>query len=296
MLRNQINKLPLFFVCLWFVSCTEVIDMGYTTEDEKLVVDAKIMDVDTVQYVKLTKININPDVDGIVSPISNAIVQVNNVLFSESTDSAGLYIAPDEFIGVNGQAYKLIIRNTGILGDNNNDLYEAEALMPGKIVMDSVKAQYYNMPQFGLKGYMLKCWAWDPPEQNFFLFKAWRNGVLLTDSLFEYEYSDDFVFNGNYINGANCQFLSDSKQDEYVLEGDTLELEIDNIDRPYFDYLYSAQTVYWGSNPMFGGPPANAISNISNGAMGVFRVYSPSKMATIVEVDERPEENIIEFD
>lgn len=283
-----IQKCLLIIVSLGAFACTEIIDMGYTTEDEKLVVDASVMDLDTVQYVKLTKININPGKDGIVSPISKALVMVNNVVFNETADSAGLYIAPEGFKGENGINYKLTIENTGLFGDNGEDLYTSEVIMPNKTIIDSVGMRYVIRPQMGQIGYELLCWAWDGPERNYYLFKAWRNGVLLTDSIFEYDTSDDYVYNGSYINGASCQFYSDFKTDEYILQGDTVMLEINNIDKGFYDFVNTAKDVYWGTNPMFGGPPANAISNVSNGALGVFRVYSPAYKSTIVEVDERP--------
>lgn len=275
-------------------SCTEIIEMEFSTDFERLVVDGRIMDQDTLQYIKLAKINLDPE-NGIVSPISNASVVLNDgtldIVFEEDADEKGLYLGPANFRGKGGKTYNLTISETGVLGTDKKDLYLATVPMANKLVMDSVTAQYYNLPQFGMIGYWLQVWAQEPPEENYYLFKAWKNGVLLTDTLYEYQQSDDAMYNDTYLEAANCQFLADQREDEYVESGDTLTLEIDNIDKGYYDYLNSAQSEYRGTNPLFGGPPANVISNISNGAVGVFRVFSPSKKTTIIENADRGEEN-----
>ena len=282
-IHTQIILILLIFIAS--VSCTEMIDMDYSTDMERLVVDARILDNDTLQYVKLSKINLKPE-NGIVSPISNANVFVNDgeksITFVESDTEKGLYVAPDGFIGEYGKKYDLAISETGVTGTNGTDSYLASAIMGNQLIMDSTTALFVNKPEFGIEGFILKCWAWDPPERNFYLFKAWKNDTLLTDSLFEYRQTNDEIYNGNYINGVNCQLLQDRKKDEYVKSGDTLTLEINNIDEAYFDYILSAQKEYRGSSPMFGGPPANVTSNVSNGAVGIFRVYSVVKSSVIV--------------
>jgi hypothetical protein len=260
--------------------------MEFTTDFERLVVDAQILNGDTIHYVKLSKINLNAE-EGIVSPISTAIVSIsdgeNNIVFAESDTISGLYLAPEYFRGDYGKKYTLTISETRVKGTDGIDFYTASAKMGMPFTIDSIAADYYNIPQFGMLGYMLSCWAIEPPERNYYLFKAWKNGVLLTDTLYEYSQTDDIIFNNTYINGADCVFLQDEKPDEYLVSGDTLTLEINDIDKAFYDYLNSAQSEYWGSNPLFGGPPANVISNVSNGAVGVFRVYTVNRKTMILE-------------
>lgn len=286
MTKNILKSIGFYtLLVVILTSCTEIIPMEFTTDFERLVVDATIMDKDTMQYVKLSKINIDNEKE-IVSPIVNAIVVVNDgtkdIVF-EDINNIGLYIAPKGFLGESGNHYTLNISQTGVKGIDGSDSYTASAVMGNYLPMDSATYEYLNLSHMGRVGYNLKCWAWDPPERNYYLFKAWKNGVFLTDTLYELEQTDDEIFNGIYINGVNCQFLNDWKTDEYVNNGDTLTLEVDNIDKAYFDYVISAQTEYYGSNPMFGGPPANVTTNISNGAVGIFRVYSVSTSSVIVK-------------
>lgn len=286
MIKNTFINIVIFTLfTVVLSSCTEVIDMEFTTDFERIVVDGTIMDRDTIQYVKLSKINLNDEED-IVLPILNAIVVVNDgendIVFNDINNN-GLYIAPKGFVGEYGKTYILSIAKTGVKGIDGSENYTASALMSKSLTIDSATYEFINLSHMRMVGYNLQCWAWDPPVRNYYLFKAWKNGVHLTDTLYELGQSDDVIFNGVYIGGVNCQFLSDYKDDEYVNSGDTLSLEIDNIDKAYFDYLNSAQKEFMGTNPMFGGPPANVITNVSNGAVGIFRVYSVSKSSVIVK-------------
>lgn len=287
MIKDRIINIGLIVLFASILSsCTEIIDMEFSTDFERLVVDARIMDKDTVQYVKLSKINLDNEVD-IVSPITNASVVVydgqTEIVFDESEIQNGTYIAPSNFIGEWGKTYTLNITQTGVVGVDGTDTYSASALMADSLKFDSTTVEYFNIPHMGMIGYNIMCWALDTPTKNYYLFKAWKNSVLLTDTLYEYRQSDDQIFNGTYIAGASCQFLSDYKPDEYVESGDTITLEIDNIDQAYFDYLNSAQSEDQGTIPMFGGPPANVTTNVSNGAVGIFRVYSVNKSSVVVE-------------
>jgi len=272
------------------VSCTEVIDMGYTTDFERLVVDGTLTDADTVQYVRLSKINLDNS-DTIMSPVSGASVvlsyQDNQVVFKESDNEKGFYAAPAGFKGQQGVDYTLNITNTGVKGTDNTNTYSAEEVMMQSVDIDSLVAEYLNNPHMGIAGFVLRIWFQDSPDFNYYLCKAWKNGVLLTDTLYEFQKFNDDVFNGDYLNGLNCYLLDDNKQDEYVNKGDTVVLEFASINKSFFEYLNSAQKESFGSNPMFGGPPANVSTNVTNGAVGIFRVYSITRKTLIMEKAER---------
>jgi len=262
-------------------SCTEVIDMKFSTDYERLVVDGHISDQDTLHYILLSKINIDNE-EEIVSPVSNALVVLNNgndIVFEESINQKGLYVAPNGFIGEPGQVYNLSISNTGVYGEDESDSYFASAKMGNFITIDSVTAAYVNIPQFGLKGTTINCWANEPQGENYYLFKAIKNGVLVTDTLYEYAQAQDYFFP---FMGRFSQYFADFKEDEFVESGDTLTLELSNIDEAFFNYLNTAQAEYAPSIPLFSGPSANVTTNVSNGAVGIFRVYSVSKGSVIM--------------
>ena len=99
--------------------------------------------------------------------------------------------------------------------------------------------------------------------------------------------TDDF-FDGSYTNGITTQFLDDSNGTEIALPGDTVEFEINGITEEYYNFIIQAQTETFMSAPLFSGPPANIITNISNGALGFFTAYSIDRAIKIVP--DYPEE------
>lgn len=64
--------------------------------------------------------------------------------------------------------------------------------------------------------------------------------------------------------------------------GDVVTVEQRCINKGYFDYLTMIQTQLNNSGTPFDSPPANAISNISNGAFGYFNVMNVVKGEVVI--------------
>ena len=267
-------------------ACVEPMDLKPANFEKQLVVDATITNEFGFQLVRLGRTMDFGEKE--MPPVTNANVAVKvddsvTIRFYERDTLPGFYYSEIPFAGETGKTYQLLISNIDVAGNGQPIDYTASAIMPDTLKIDSITTTYYK----NWKALSLDCWAWDPPVTNYYNFKAWRNGVLVTDTLYEFNPTDDIMFNGNYTNGIPCQFLRDEKTDELAVNGDTVTLEIDNIDKAYFDYINSAIKEYYGYNPMFGGLPANVYSNISNNAIGIFRVYTVNKCFTIVKGLER---------
>jgi hypothetical protein len=252
---------------------------------KNIVVDATLTNETGYQVVKLYFTQSITDDSSLM--VKNALVTVTSgdsvVYFLERDTLPGYYYSEIPFAGVPGKTYHLSVSNVYVDADSIAEIYEATATMAAALEMDSIGFTYNKDDKYT----SLDCYAWDPPVRNYYSFIAWVNGVMVTDTIYEFNVTDDEMYNGNYTYGVPCQFLSDEKTDEFIENGDTLTLEIDNIDKAYFDYINSAIKEYYGFNPMFGGLPANIYSNISNHAIGVFRVYSISKKSCVVNGLER---------
>jgi len=61
--------------------------------------------------------------------------------------------------------------------------------------------------------------------------------------------------------------------------GDSMVVEFSNISKAYYNFINECASQKNGSNPMFGGPPDNISTNISNGARGFFTAYGVSSMS-----------------
>ena len=104
----------------------------------------------------------------------------------------------------------------------------------------------------------------------------------VTDSLSRIGVTDDRIVDGTYLNGIWVLFL---REDEVVV-GDEVTLATISISEDYYRYLTEARTELFPKNPLFSGPPANVRSNISNGALGYFAVFSSVLTSTIVKEKE----------
>lgn len=159
-------------------------------------------------------------------------------------------------------------------------MYTSESTMPAGAQLDSIRINYFRSPFFS--GYQVFMYALDPPERNWYCFKLWKNGELLTDTLSKLSIQTDDFFNGTYIYGLPVGFLADDDPREAARPGDTITFELDAIDESYYEFIFDAQLEIAGNNPLFSGPPANISSNIGNGGQGVFAAYSLQRVSLII--------------
>jgi hypothetical protein len=82
-------------------------------------------------------------------------------------------------------------------------------------------------------------------------------------------------------------FISDSSW-AAAKAGDTLGLEIRGVSKDYARYIDEFTEVYGGSNPMFGGVPANVRGNVSGGAIGYFWAHGNRKAFDVADKSKKP--------
>ncbi|MDA3893321.1 MAG: DUF4249 domain-containing protein [Salinivirgaceae bacterium] len=281
----------LFAFMVVFNSCSERMDINPSELAVYLAVDATLTNEVKAHTVKLTQTKLI--MDTVIPPVQYATVTISDgereTLLTESDTLPGVYLTPDNYAAEPGKVYTLRITNVDVNKDGVNESYESVAEMPKALKLDSVTVEPFIMEVFDIKGWSLKCWAYDPPEENFYLFKAWKNDTLVSDTLYEYNFTDDVFFNGQYTNGIECQRFDESKPREVVRDGDVVTLELCHISEEYFEFLIGAITEASFKAPMFSGPPANVPSNISDGAVGFFRVYYTIKGSDTVYIEHKEE-------
>ncbi len=266
-------------------SCTEPIDNIMLDSTYKhLVVYGEVTTVPGKQQVVL---NSSEDyfINHALPPVSGAYVYLTDGIdtteLTESDTLKGVYQTKDGYFGVAGRTYRLTIEHVDINGDGNYETYQAESYLPDVNPLDSITLKYSE--NSFTSGWEVQVWAKDPGDvRNFYSFKAWKNGILLTDTLTEYIVQNDDLFNGNFTYGITAQYLSDDNGSEKAYPGDTITFEIDGITEAFFNFIQDAQSESFGNNPLFSGPPANIIGNISNDALGFFTAYSADTASRIV--------------
>jgi hypothetical protein len=286
----------LFLLSTLTFSCTEKIDVGIGDMPPMLVVEAVFTNETKVHSVILkTTSNYYQYEDPL--PVTNALVRITDgtdtFLLKENQDKKGIYETLPNITGQEKHTYKLLISNIDIDNDGIMENYTAEEYMNPSVTIDSIHVVFRKPrgPE-GLGNWRITCFAQEPEtEGNCYLFRIMKNGVMLTDSLDEYEVQYDYMFNGKYLSNVRVGSVRKTEKDSVNI-GDIITLESGNITSAYADFISETQITRNGSVPMFGGPSANVWGNIYplGKALGYFSVYSVYKVDRIYkgEIDATP--------
>ena len=261
-------------------SCTERIDIELEQEYSRLAVEGFVTPGGfEFQYIHLTSTagyfsNEAPPL------VSGATVVIEDgtdiVIFNEDVNNPGYYLAPFGFEGVEEKTYQLKIDLAEEIAGEKH--FEASETMPAlSDDIDSVRTVY--RPERGR--WAIEFYGYDPPGPNFYMFNALRNGVLITDTIWKVNVTDDKLIDGNYIYGAYVMILDSSD----LKPGDHFTLITSSITEEYFNYIVELQTEISMNIPLFSGPPANVSTNLNEGAVGYFAAFPSAFTATIVPAE-----------
>jgi len=252
-------------------SCTEKIDIKLSSTNTRCVIYGEITTDTTAHKVRITKsadyfINEPPE------PISGATISITDgsstFPLAESVSEPGNYYTDSDVYGVPGNTYTLNVSNVDLLGDGNLLSYTAYSELKPVSAIDDIVIQFNSDYDF----WEIRLWATDPAEtEDYYLFKAYINGVLYSDSLNNLSITDDKFFNGNNANGSPVIRVV---EEDSIKVDDIISLDICGISKDYYNFIIEAQTMTGTQVPMFSGPPANVRTNINNGALGYFAAYS----------------------
>jgi len=128
----------------------------------------------------------------------------------------------------------------------------------------------------------------DPTPDDAYLYRASINNFMVTDSLHEWGFTDDRLFNGQKIADEPVLYLDQEIEQYKVKDGDQIMLEFSHIPYEYYKFLNDALWEYWGSDP-FGGNPSNIPTNISGPrkAWGFFAAYAIVRKAKTLEINAK---------
>ncbi|NOQ24855.1 MAG: DUF4249 family protein [Bacteroidales bacterium] len=266
-------------------ACTEPFDVALESTHIRLVVQGSISDVRTAHQVSLTK-SADYFSNAPAPKVTGATVSINDGenTFDLTEISDGLY-ETDTIVGEIGKTYTLTINSEG-------ETYTASSRLNYCTPIDSINFGFYDYSEYyeeeidsseiETEPYLsILLNAQEPNTPNdFYLWKIYKNGVLESDTLDELNISDDYFANGDYLYDVEVQWY------EEAIVGDTITLEMQAISEDYYNYINGllTETVY-NLGPL-GGPPANAVGNISNDAMGFFLAYSVVQITKIVPEKE----------
>ena len=248
----------------WF-SCTEEIDIELDDSYTRLVVEGGLTNSSGPHTITLTYTGSYYE-NKAAERVEGARVQITDgsTVFLLSESSPGLYESGPELIGVPGKTYQLLIDSVWL--DKRYQSFSASCFMPDVPPVDSIRIAFN--PDWEIWGVHL--FAWDPPSKENYLFRVYKNGVLMSDTIDENIVINDDFFNGNYTFGVMVHWL---EADE-AASGDSITLEMGSITEEYAHFIEDVQAQSGFNSPLFSGPPANIRGNIDNGAIGFFWAYS----------------------
>ncbi|MDF1574445.1 MAG: DUF4249 family protein [Bacteroidales bacterium] len=266
-------------------SCTERIDIELDSTYQRLVVEG-VLTSDSVRHYVLLSVTSDYFSNQPATPLSHTVVEISfegqTMQLIENDEISGRYETSTAFRGNPGTTYILDISQIDINQDGVGELYHAESTMPGGSELETIELRYYTTPV--VSGYGVFLYAYNPVDQrDWYGFKLIRNGDVLTDSLSKYRVLSDELFDTGYFPGLPVGFLSDDDPREKVQSGDTLTLQMDCIEEVYYNFVTEAQLELAGRNPLISGPPANVVSNVDNGAQGIFAAHSILRYSIIAE-------------
>lgn len=267
----------LILLAATLAACTEKIDIELDESYTRIVVEGMITNEPGPHFVRLTTtapyFSNQP-----VPPLSGAMVYLgfngDSLLLNETLP--GIYSTPDNFTGMVGTTYRLSLHLKEAIGGAS--YYHASSTMPRGMVPDSVQVNFRE----GLRNdfWEILLYGQEPTGEDAYMVRYFKNGILETDSLIEWNSFDDRFFDGLYINGVTVAFAS-QRRGQQINPGDTITLEVYGIERWFSDYLAFMQRELFPQTPLFSPSPSNVKGNLSGTALGYFAAASVKRTSTV---------------
>lgn len=269
----------------WLSSCTEKIEVELDESFTRLIVEGNLT-TDTMEHVFMLSKTTDYFANEPAPKVTAATITItdetgNSVLLEEKEE--GIYKTPADFYGIANLRYDLRIDLEEEIGGFSS--YEGSSFIPPVAPVDSIGMEFNA--RFGEDGFwIVKLYATDPGGvENFYKINIYRNGILMTDSLNKVSFVDDRLFDGNFTFGIGVSYFNNSYDNQRFRIGDTVVMQMGGITKEHYTYMANVSEATSYQNPLFGGPPANPIGNIDNGAFGYFATYSTTYSSLILTED-----------
>lgn len=266
---------------LAMMSCEEPVKLDLEQTQPKIVIEAQVTNMPGYQFVKLTR-SAGFYESGKTQRITNAVVSVeddNGQVFSfvhnpiDHEYLEGIYLPQSSFIGEIGRTYTLNVNVDGEIFTGKDKLH---SVIPVDSLKYQVNEDQEEDPEDEGKIYELLMFAREPQdEENFYLFKFYRNDTLTYLNETDIYYTDD-EFLAEKIDGVPSPV--------YYGKGDTGKVEVYSLSRLGYIYYNDLWTVLNNDGGgMFGPIPSSPRTNLTNGALGFFQVSAISSSVIKVE-------------
>jgi len=263
-MNKIIYLIGIFLSIAVITGCEKVIELDLDNAEPRIVIDANITDDYENQVVRVSKTYSFTEANKF-NGLTGAIVQLSYldggvVTFSE-TATKGVYKSP-RMRGKPGVEYTMKVTVEG-------KTYTSVSRMPDKVLLDSLTFKEYNF--FGSINTYVAANFEDPSHTE----DQYRYLLTVKNKVEEDAVSEDRFNNGNHV--AQVLFY---KLDDLVT-GDTLEVELQCINRAVYKYFYTLEQISGDGGPPVA--PENPPSNFNNGALGVFSAHTSSRRTAVIK-------------
>jgi hypothetical protein len=241
-------------------SCTQVLDVSVANEEDRVVIEGLVTTQTKPYQVKVTRTI--PLGNGSVYPVvNNARVIIADNIGNRDTlilAAPGIYRTIGPRTGVIGRTYYLSVEVGGIT-------YYGQDKLPACTPIDSLYSQYKTAGSgIGITddAFYLFFDGTDPAnEKNYYRYIVYKNNDPVLSPSEIAVYDDRFL--APVIKGARL--------DGKYATGDKAKVELYSLSEAGYIFYNGLATQLQNDGGFFSTPPANAISNISGGALGFFQ-------------------------
>ncbi|MDH4091505.1 MAG: DUF4249 family protein [Cyclobacteriaceae bacterium] len=251
-----------------FFSCEKTVLLDLNQSASRIVIEGQVTNQLGYQYVKISR-SVGFYATGDTPGVEDATVLVRDDIGNEFqfihnpgnlADSIGFYLPEVPFTGEIGRTYKLVVTVDG-------EGYEAEDELQPVTAIDSltyrISTDEQEDPKDYGKFYEVLLFAKEPQNTtDFYLFKFYRNDSLKVYDDTDIYYADDEIL-GENIDGVPSPI--------YYGPGDIARVEMYSLTRKGYVFYNDLQSLLNNDGGLFGQPPANSRTNLSNGALGYFQ-------------------------
>jgi hypothetical protein len=258
-LYNKIKTISTIIIIIFITtSCEKVIDIDLNSTSKKYVIEGEVSSNPSIAaQVKLSQTKNFSD-DNSFNGVTGATVTIqenNGVTFNLTEISTGVY-SNTSLVGKYGSTYSLNIQVNG-------NIFTASSIMPNFVNLDTITSE--NISFGGDNSLTIKPSYNDPIGLgNSYKFIQYRNNKLVKNIFVQ----NDAISDGRIITRPLI------KRDSELEKGDSVKLIMQCIDANVYSYWYSLEQSATGNSQ---ATPANPVSNILGGAIGVFSANTYSE-------------------
>lgn len=262
-MRGKILTVLGILLILFSGACEKVVDIDLQQEETKLVIDAEFCDILENHTVRISRSRSLTDTSQF-SGVSGAQVEIRSSTgqtYKFNATGPGIYRS-SRLRGNPGMAYTLKVQFDG-------KVYEASSTMPRSVKPDSISFKKLSFPGDD-KVYPAINYK-DPSDLRNYYRILLRINSVFTGSMV----AEDRFNNGNNV--SELIFYEGAK----LKTGDKLEVELICIDPNVYKYFFSLSQMNGNGGPPIA--PDNPVSNITNGAFGIFSAQSRSTIQASIQ-------------